>query len=87
MYLAHFIMILNKRGQMKSAAELKKGESGVISGFNDNIISLKLMEMGCLPGSTIKMNFTAPLGDPVSYDVAGYNLTLRRSEAAYIILE
>ena len=58
-----------------------------ISGFNDSLISLKLMEMGCLPGSTIKMNFSAPLGDPVAYDVAGYNLTLRRSEAAFIIIE
>ncbi len=72
---------------MKNAAELKVGESGIIQGFNDTIISLKLMEMGCLPGSVIKMKFTAPLGDPVSYDVAGYNLTLRRSEAAYIIIE
>jgi ferrous iron transport protein A len=72
---------------MKSAAELKPGESAIINGFDDNIISLKLMEMGCLPGSAIKMNFTAPLGDPVSYDVAGYNLTLRRAEAAFIIIE
>jgi ferrous iron transport protein A len=72
---------------MQSAADLKPGESGVISGFTDNIISLKLMEMGCLPGSVIKMNFSAPLGDPVSYDVAGYNLTMRRSEASFIILE
>jgi Fe2+ transport system protein FeoA len=33
------------------------------------------------------MNFTAPFGDPVSYDVAGYNLTMRRSEAGSIIIE
>ncbi len=72
---------------MISAANLKKGESGVIKGFSDQVISLKLMEMGCLPGSVIKMNFSAPLGDPLSYDVAGYNLTMRRSEAAAIILE
>lgn len=72
---------------MRSAADLKNGESGVINGFSDNIISIKLMEMGCLPGSTIKMNFTAPFGDPVSFDVAGYNLTLRKSEAAFITIE
>ncbi len=72
---------------MRSAADLKPGESGIISRFTDNIISLKLMEMGCLPGSVIKMKFTAPLGDPVSYDVAGYNLTMRRLEASSIILE
>lgn len=72
---------------MASAADLKPGEEGVIDGFKDSVISLKLMEMGCLPGSIIKMNFAAPLGDPVSYDVAGYNLTMRRSEAAAIIIE
>ena len=72
---------------MRSVADLARGESGVIKGLSDNVISLKLMEMGCLPGSTIKMNFAAPLGDPISYYVAGYNLTLRISEASAILIE
>lgn len=70
----------------KSVAELKPGESGIIVGFTDGVISLKLMEMGCLPGSTIKMNFAAPFGDPISYDIAGYNLSLRISEASCILI-
>ncbi len=72
---------------MKNVADLKPGESGTISGFVDDVISLKLMEMGCLPGSLIRMNFAAPLGDPISYDIAGYNLTLRISEASAILIE
>ena len=71
----------------RSVADLKRGESGTIVGFSDSIISLKLMEMGCLPGSVIKMNFAAPLGDPISYYVAGYNLSLRISEASSILIE
>lgn len=71
----------------RSVADLKPGESGVINGFSDSIISLKLMEMGCLPGSTIKMNFAAPFGDPISYYIAGYNLTLRISEASAILID
>ena len=71
----------------RSVADLKRGESGTIVGFYDSIISLKLMEMGCLPGSVIKMNFAAPLGDPISYYVAGYNLSLRISEASSILIE
>ncbi len=71
----------------RSAADLKKGESGIILGFSDSYISLKLMEMGCLPGASIKMNFSAPLGDPLSFYVAGYNLTMRISEASSIIIE
>ena len=34
-----------------------------------------------------KVNFSAPLGDPISYDVAGYNLMLRISEASTILIE
>jgi len=71
----------------RSVADLNPGESGVIKGFSDNVISLKLMEMGCLPGSTIKMNFAAPFGDPISYYIAGYNLTLRISEASAIMID
>ncbi len=73
--------------QNRSVADLQPGEVGTIKGFSDSIISLKLMEMGCLPGSPIKMNYAAPLGDPISYYVAGYNLTLRISEASAILIE
>ncbi len=71
----------------KSVADLKPGEFGVIKGFLDNIISLKLMEMGCLPGVRVKLNFIAPLGDPIAIDVAGYNLSLRNAEASNILIE
>ncbi len=71
----------------RSVAELKAGESGKIKGFSDSILSLKLMEMGCLPGSVIKMNYSAPLGDPIAYYIAGYNLSLRISEASSILIE
>ena len=49
----------------RSVAELKPGESGIIKGFTDSVISLKLMEMGCLPGSTIKMNYS--YSDPAGH--------------------
>lgn len=71
----------------RSVADLKPGELGTIKGYQDNVISLKLMEMGCLPGEKIKLNFKAPLGDPISIDVAGYNLSLRTSEASNILIE
>jgi ferrous iron transport protein A len=71
----------------KTVADLRPGESGVIKGYTDDILYLKLMEMGCLPGTKIRVNFTAPFGDPISIDVAGYNLSLRLSEASNIIVE
>ncbi len=69
---------------IRNVAQMKPGESGVIVAFSDDFLSVKLMEMGCLPGATIKFNFTAPLGDPVCISVAGYELTLRIEEAATI---
>lgn len=71
----------------KRLSELKKGKSAVIMGFADNEISLKLMEMGCLPGEIVKMQKSAPLGDPMSIKISGYTLTLRKKEAAVILVE
>ena len=71
----------------KTVADLKVGESGIISGFQNSSLTLKLLEMGFLPGSTVKLNFKAPLGDPISIRVSGYNVSLRLDEADMILLQ
>ena len=63
---------------------MKPGDTGIISGFTDDQISVKLMEMGCLPGVPVRVNFTAPFGDPMCISVSGYELSLRIEEAASI---
>ncbi|MBI5858326.1 MAG: ferrous iron transport protein A [Sphingobacteriales bacterium] len=68
-------------------SDLKPGEQGTIREFKDNDIFLKLMEMGCVPGEKIVMENKAPLGDPLSVNVAGYHLSLRLDEAEKIIVE
>jgi len=70
----------------KTVAEMKPGETAVIAGFSDDLVSVKLMEMGCLPGVPIRFNFTAPFGDPVCISVSGYELSLRLEEAATITI-
>ncbi len=70
----------------KTVGDLKVGENGIISCFKDDHLSLKLLDMGCLPGTTIKMKFLAPLGDPICIDVEGYSLLLRKAEAYTISL-
>jgi ferrous iron transport protein A len=72
---------------MKNVADLKPGEKGIISGFIDELLSLKLLEMGCLPGTEVTMRFIAPLGDPIAINISGYNLSLRVDEASTITLE
>jgi len=66
---------------------LKPGESGIIKDFTDLNLSVKLMEMGCLPGEQITFERVAPLGDPIAISVAGYQLSIRKEEAATILIE
>ena len=70
----------------KSVANMVPGETAVISGFTDDEISIKLLEMGFLPGTIVRFNFTAPLGDPVCVSVSGFDLSLRISEASTITI-
>lgn len=63
---------------------MKPGEVAIISGFTDEVLSIKLLEMGCLPGAPVRFNFTAPFGDPICISVLGYELSLRLEEAATI---
>lgn len=70
----------------RSVADLKEGEKGIIHSFRDVQMSLKLLEMGCLPGAEVCLTRIAPLGDPVCIKVSGYALSLRKDEAATIVL-
>lgn len=50
-------------------------------------VALRLLEMGLTPGAGIRVVGRAPLGDPWELEVRGYRLSLRRAEAARVILE
>ena len=68
-------------------SQLKPGNKGIVKEFTDLEMSVKLMEMGCLPGEEIIVERIAPLGDPMAINVAGYQLSLRKREASTIILQ
>lgn len=68
-------------------SQLEVGETGIVKEFTDLEMSVKLMEMGCLPGEQITVSRIAPLGDPIAIHVSGYQLSLRRKEASTIILQ
>lgn len=72
---------------MKRLSELDSGSKARILSFENNDLFLKLMEMGCVPGELVKVEQVAPLGDPISISVAGYNLSLRLNEAENIFVE
>lgn len=68
-------------------SQLKLKEKAIIKGFTDEVLSVKLMEMGCLPGTQVSMQLIAPFGDPIAIEVAGYQLSLRKQEASSILIE
>jgi Fe2+ transport system protein FeoA len=69
-------------------SQLPIGSRAVVRGFQgQGAAFLRLREMGVLPGASLALVRTAPLGDPLEIQVRGYNLTLRRSEAEHIVVE
>ena len=72
---------------IKKLTDVPIGKSVTIKDFADNDLFIKLMEMGCVPGEVICIDKIAPLGDPISVAVSGYLLSLRKDEAANILVE
>jgi ferrous iron transport protein A len=69
-------------------SELVVGASAVVRDFpKSGTAFVRLREMGLLVGTRITLVKTAPLGDPLEFKLRGYHLTLRKTEAAQIIVE
>ena len=66
--------------------ELKTGKSAVIRSVDTKDKSLRrhILDMGLTPGTKIKLIKTAPLGDPLEIYTRGYELTIRKADAAKI---
>ena len=65
-------------------AQLKKGEKGVIEDLNTDMVPLKLIEMGCLPGNQIELLQLAPFKDPLFLNVNGAQVAIRKETAEHI---
>ncbi len=65
-------------------ASLKKGERAIIKDFDADVIPLKLLEMGCLPGNMVELLQIAPFGDPLYLDINGSHLAIRIETAREI---
>ncbi len=56
-------------------------EARVISVNGGSNISRRIMEMGVVPGVTVRVVKAAPFGDPIEVRVRGYSLAMRKTEA------
>lgn len=67
---------------------LQPGETTTVLAMNgDAEATHRLMEMGLLPGTPLRLVRFAPLGDPLEIEVRGYHLSLRRAEASAIVVD
>ena len=57
------------------------GDARVISVTGDARMSRRLMEMGVVPGVSVRVVKAAPFGDPIEIRVRGYNLAMRKRDA------
>ncbi len=63
---------------------LKKGQKAIIKDFDIDVVPLKLLEMGCLPGNIVELLQIAPFGDPLFLDINGSHLAIRIETAREI---
>ncbi|NJB36525.1 MULTISPECIES: FeoA family protein [Flavobacteriaceae] len=70
-----------------TVATLKKGQKGIIKEFTSNLLPIKLLELGCLPGNEVELIQTAPLNDPLYINVNGSHIAIRKSLASQIELQ
>ncbi|WP_248724722.1 FeoA family protein [Seonamhaeicola sp. ML3] len=68
-------------------AHLKKGERAVITDVSSIHIPLKLVEMGCLPGSEVELVQVAPFADPMYLNINGSHLAIRKETATHVLIE
>jgi len=77
-----------ERMAKKRLHEMERGERGMVIEISPGgSLRQRLMDMGMVRGSEVEMVRRAPLGDPLEFLLRGYRLTLRRGEAARVLLE
>lgn len=64
--------------------QLKFGKKAIITKVNGQILSLKLFEMGLLPGEEVELENVAPFGDPIAINLSESKVCLRMQDAACV---
>ncbi|MEW5676649.1 FeoA family protein [Flavobacterium enshiense] len=67
-------------------AQLQRGQKAIIEDFNVDLIPLKLLEMGCLPGNEVELLQVAPFGDPLYITVNDSHVAIRLETAKEITI-
>ncbi len=72
----------------KALSEMKVGERGRISKVGGSgQVHRRILDMGVIPPATVEVERIAPMGDPIWIRLRGYQLSLRKEEAANVHVE
>lgn len=66
---------------------MKRGQKGIIKEFTQDLLPIKLLELGCLPGNIVELVQIAPFKDPIYINVNGSHIAIRRETALHIALD
>ena len=76
---------LGERDLMATLKDVKVGESATVAKLNGTgALKRRIMDMGLTKGTRVYVKKVAPLGDPIELTVRGYELSIRRDEAANV---
>ncbi len=64
--------------------QLGFGKKAIITKVNGQLLSLKLFEMGILPGESVELSNVAPFGDPIAINLSEFKVCLRMQDAKCI---
>ncbi|MCX7807711.1 MAG: ferrous iron transport protein A [Deltaproteobacteria bacterium] len=66
---------------------LEEGEEGIVTAISaPKPLRVRLLELGLLPGTRVRLLRRAPLGDPIEIEVRRTRLSLRKSDAARVFI-
>lgn len=69
-------------------ADLPEGKTATIISVDTSLATAqRLLDLGFVPGTPIKAIKRAPMGDPTTFEIRGYQLGLRRSESEIVEVE
>jgi ferrous iron transport protein A len=67
--------------------QLTPGQKAIIESIETDFLTLKLIEMGCLPGNEISLLYLAPFRDPLYLKIDESHLAIRKDVARYIMVK
>ncbi len=76
------------KGKTMSLADLQPGQTGRVTRIGGRgAVRQRLLDMGILPDSKVELARIAPAGDPIWIKLAGFEIALRKEEAADVVVE